>query len=148
LSNNSCDYGLSCQAKSQCVQSIETTCNCSVVLRCKTSHESGLKKSETEIGKCHLNLLWDTNSLWLRAAVISTWLRTKTKGYVGSIPGFPCQHFFNPKLQKKTKALSVRVIVICSGHILLWRDSYRCADHSLTCSSLYLTRLLLLLYQF
>jgi len=40
---------------------------------------------------------------------------------VGSIPGHPCQQFFNFELQNK--ALSVRVIVICSGHKLLWRDS-------------------------
>jgi len=53
---------------------------------------------------------------------------------VGSIPGRPNQQFFNPGLQKKiNKALSVRVIAICSGHKLLWRDSYKgagCASTS------------------
>jgi len=33
---------------------------------------------------------------------------------------------FQPRIAKKiNKALSVRVIVICSGHKLLWRDSYK-----------------------
>jgi len=42
---------------------------------------------------------------------------------VGSIPGRPCQQFFNPGLHKKYQqgTLSVRVIVICGDHKLLWR---------------------------
>jgi len=45
---------------------------------------------------------------------------------VGSIPGCLCQQFFNPIFQKKiNKALSVRVLVICSDPRLLWQDSYK-----------------------
>jgi len=45
-----------------------------------------------------------------------------------------CQQFFNPRLQNKinNKALSVRVIVICSGHKHLWRDSYKGVGHAST----------------
>jgi len=51
---------------------------------------------------------------------------------VGSIPSRPCQQFFNPGLQKKiNKALSVRVIVICSDHRVLWRDSCKGVDRAL-----------------
>jgi len=48
---------------------------------------------------------------------------------VGSIPGHPWKQFFNPG-KKINKALSVRVIVICSGHKLLWRDSYKGVDRA------------------
>jgi len=40
---------------------------------------------------------------------------------------------FQPRIAKKIKqASSVRVIVICSDHRLLWRDSYKGVDHALT----------------
>jgi len=40
---------------------------------------------------------------------------------------------FKPRIAKKiNKAPSVRVIVICSDHRLLWRDSYKDADRALT----------------
>lgn len=51
LSNNSCEYGLSCLARSECVQSSETKCNCSVVLRCKTRKEAGVKEQSEESGE-------------------------------------------------------------------------------------------------
>jgi len=47
---------------------------------------------------------------------------------VGSIPGRPCQ-----QCKKINKALSVRVIVSCSGHKLLWQNSFKgvgCASTS------------------
>jgi len=38
-----------------------------------------------------------------------------------------------PQIAKKIdNALSVRVIVICSDHKLLWRDSYKGVDRALT----------------
>jgi len=40
---------------------------------------------------------------------------------------------FQPQIAKIiNKALSVRVIVICSGHKLLWRDSYKSVGHAST----------------
>jgi len=40
---------------------------------------------------------------------------------------------FQPRTAKKiNKAPSVRVIVICSDHRLLWRDSYKGVDRTLT----------------
>jgi len=40
---------------------------------------------------------------------------------------------FQPQIAKKiNKAPSVWVIVICSGHRLLWRDSYKDVDPALT----------------
>jgi len=44
----------------------------------------------------------------------------------------PCQQLFNPGLQKNQWALSVRVIVICSGHGLLLQDSNKGFDHAST----------------
>jgi len=38
---------------------------------------------------------------------------------VGSSNPQLCQEFFNPRLRKKTRAPSVRVIVICSANILV-----------------------------
>jgi len=50
---------------------------------------------------------------------------------VGSIPSSLSQEFFNPGLQKRNNmAPSVRIIVICSTHRLLWRDSYKGVDHT------------------
>jgi len=38
---------------------------------------------------------------------------------------------FQPRITKKiNKALSVRVIVICRGHKLLWQDSYKGVDRA------------------
>jgi len=40
---------------------------------------------------------------------------------------------FQPRIAKKiNKAPSVRVIVICSDHRLLWQDSYKGVDRALT----------------
>jgi len=65
---------------------------------------------------------------------------------VGSITGCPCQQFFNPGLQKKiNKAFSVRVIVICSDHKLLWRDSYKGIGHASTLPEPILHKIIIIL---
>jgi len=58
-------------------------------------------------------------------AIIGSCLRTKIYKLVGSIPGCPCQQFFNPGLEKINKALSGMVKVICWDHNLQCRDSYK-----------------------
>jgi len=68
---------------------------------------------------------------------------------VGSIPGPPCQQFFNPGLQKKiNKALSVRVIVICSDHKHLWRDSYKGVGHTSTLLESILHKIIIIIIKY
>ena len=40
LSGNSCDNGLSCTAKSECIKAVESSCNCSINFRCKDEDHS------------------------------------------------------------------------------------------------------------
>jgi len=64
--------------------------------------------------------------------VTGTWLRTKIKG-CGFNPRPPLPAIFQPRIAKKiNKALSVRVIVICSDHKFLWRHSYKGVDRTST----------------
>jgi len=67
---------------------------------------------------------------------------------VGSILNHTCQQFFNPGLQKKlNKALSVRVIIICSDHRLLWQDSYKDVDPALTLEESILHKMIIMIYR-
>jgi len=102
------------------------------------------------IGNPCLSICWDRRG-W---KVIGTWLlvfktapstskvnnqKELTSKVVGSIPGHGSK-FSYPNYIKINKSPSVRVIMICCDHRLLWQDSYKGVDHV----SLYCTRLLVL----
>jgi len=64
---------------------------------------------------------------------LGTLLRTKIKGYRFN-PEPITAFFLTLDFKKCNVATSVRVIVICSDHELLWRDSYKGVDCALTSS--------------
>jgi len=53
---------------------------------------------------------------------------------------------FQPRIAKKiNKALSVRVIVICSGHKLLWPDSYKGVGRASTLTESILHKIIIII---
>jgi len=85
--------------------------------------------------------------LWGRE-VIGTWLRTIWFKVVGSISPWQQKQIFNPRLQNINKAPSVRVIVICSDHRLLWRKSYKGVDHALTSDKSILQKIIVIIMSY
>jgi len=64
-------------------------------------------------GHRHLSEVWDVR-LWVQSLALRA------------------SSFLTPDCKKINKAPSVRVIVICSEHRLLWRDSYQGVGHTST----------------
>jgi hypothetical protein len=48
LSDNSCDHGLSCTAKSECIKSVKSSCNCSINFKCKDGDQSPSDSSHSD----------------------------------------------------------------------------------------------------
>jgi len=67
-------------------------------------------------------------SLWLRGHRHLT--ENKDLRLWVQSPAIHASNFSTLDCKKSTKALSVRVIVICSDHKLLWRDSYKGVGHA------------------
>jgi len=56
---------------------------------------------------------------------------------------------FNPRWQKElTMVSSVRVIIVCSDHRLLWRDSFKGVDHALTSDESVPHKIIIIIYCF
>ena len=51
LSENSCDVGLSCNSKSECIKSEKNSCNCTVTFKCKFSGKTPVPEDLGESGK-------------------------------------------------------------------------------------------------